>query len=81
MTSRGTVKLSVVWEMLDHCAKGHSRHEGRHNWTIRFAGTTYPSFPAGAHTKKKEIEIGHVRRLVRYFGLQECAKKHFPGLL
>lgn len=46
-----------------------------------YAGMTYPSFPAGAHSRKREIEIGHIRRMIRHLGLRTCAEQHFPNLL
>ena len=82
MSSFGTIPLSVVWAMLDHCAPGHTRVAKKHNWIVRFGTLTYPRFPLGEHGARKdpEIQIGHVRNLARHFGIVECAKSQIEQL-
>lgn len=62
--------------MLDECAPGHARKLQKHNYAIFYQGKTYPALPKGAHGKANPlIEKGHVKRMVRFFGILECAKK------
>jgi hypothetical protein len=60
-----------IQRMLTDCAPGHTIRMSDHFRRIKFRGSIYPSLP-----KSKKIEIGHVRKMVRYFKIQECAKKH-----
>ena len=71
--------------MLDECAPGHTRKTTKHNVRIMYNGQTYPRFPLGEHgkkrgTKKFDVKLGHVRNLARLFGIQDCARGHFPQL-
>jgi hypothetical protein len=77
VTSNGTVSLSDVWSMLDTCAPGHSRRAREHNWLVIFGGKTYPRLPVGDHGARRhvEIQVGHIRSMVRHFGIFECASK------
>jgi hypothetical protein len=83
MVSSGTIKLVAVFEMLDTCAPGHVRLRTDHYWRISYEGKTYPTLPRGAHGAmgNKEIERGHVKRLVRFFGLMDCARRVLPQLV
>ncbi|MBU1431358.1 hypothetical protein KKF91_12525 [Myxococcota bacterium] len=84
MGSKGTVKLAIIWAMLDSCLPGHQKEAKTHHWKISFNGTTYPTLPLGPHGKRRsaniEIEIGHVRRMVNFFQIKGCAKQHIPQL-
>jgi hypothetical protein len=60
-----------VQRMLTECALGHTIRMTDHFRRIRFGNIIYPSFP-----KSKTIEVGHIRKLVRHFSIQECAAKH-----
>jgi len=67
--------------MLDVCAPGHKRKVRTHHWCIYFGKLTYPQFPKGEHGKKNpEIEMGHIKRMARYFGILDCARKQIPAL-
>lgn len=60
--------------MLDHCAPGYKWRLATHSRVITYKGKTYPSFP-----KHREIELGHIRRMIRHLGIeQECAKEYLP---
>jgi len=78
----GLVRRNDVWRMLDDCAPGHSREEKLHHWWIVYRGKRYTSFPTGAHGVRQnpEIEAGFLRHLVRIFGIQDCAARHFPAI-
>jgi hypothetical protein len=70
------VGYDVVTKMLEDCAKGHNIFLADHFRRVLFNKKTYPSLP-----KAKEIEIGHIRSMVRHLEInQECATKHIPGL-
>jgi hypothetical protein len=60
-----------VQRMLTECAPGHQIRMTDHFRRIRFGSLIYPSFP-----KTKTVEVGHIRKLVRFFDIQECAQKH-----
>lgn len=69
------VRLDDVWAMLDHCLKGYERSEKPHRWNVKFAGRVYHEVPLGKHGHRKnaEIEAGHIRGLVKFFGIKtEC---------
>lgn len=82
MSSLGTIALSAIWAMLDHCAPGHTRKARKHNWVVMYAGLTYPRLPVGEHGARRdpEIQIGHVRNMARHFGIMECAKGQLEQL-
>jgi hypothetical protein len=62
--------------MLDECAPGYTIRLANHSRVIQFGGKVYRTFP-----KHDPMENGHIRKLVRYFGLEACASKHFPGVI
>jgi hypothetical protein len=78
MSSSGRVALSHVWAMLDACAAGHVKKASKHYWCIMYGEKTYPAFPLGEHGARKdpEIQVGHIKRMARYLGILDCAKKH-----
>jgi hypothetical protein len=81
MPGFGRVPLNDVWAMLKACAPGLKATERTHNWCLYFGDRTYPSFPKGEHGKTNpEIEVGHIKRMARFFGILECAKKHIEAL-
>jgi hypothetical protein len=61
----------AVQRMLNECAPGHTIRLTDHFRRITYRGLIYPSLP-----KTKTIEVGHVRKMVRYFKIQDCASKH-----
>lgn len=68
--------------MLDKCAPGYSRQQCLHNWQVSFNGRTYYRLPLGRHGKRDnpEIEIGHVKNMIRHFEIGDCAKRELPQL-
>lgn len=83
MSSSGMVSLQEIWEMLDHCAPGWAKKEREHNFAITYNGKTFPSLPRGKHGKRGGntlIQIGHVKNMVRLFGIEECAATHIERL-
>jgi hypothetical protein len=76
MSSSGTVSLKLVWAMLDECAKGYTTRQGQHNWIVMHNGKTFRGLTLGKHGKRTnpEVQIGHVRQLVRFFESEDEAK-------
>lgn len=68
--------LSDVLKMLDECAPGYTIRLATHSRVIQFEDKVYRTFP-----KHDPMENGHIRKLVRYFGIESCAAKHFPGVI
>lgn len=71
MSSFGQVPLKEVWAMLAQCAPAHDIHETDHFYRIRYNGKTYPSFP-----KKRQVDVGHVRKMARHLEILVCAKTY-----
>jgi hypothetical protein len=84
VSSNGTIPLSVIWDMLNHCAPGHARKLQKHNWRITYNGKTFPALPLGEHGARKpstvRIQIGIVRQMCRSLGILECAQGQIPNL-
>jgi len=57
--------------MLTECALGHTIRLTNHFRMVKFGGKVFPTLP-----KHSQIELGHIRKMVRHFDLAECAKKH-----
>lgn len=74
MVGRGQVRLKKVWAMLDECAPGYTRKKFTHNWSVAFDGKIYRRLPLGAHGRRQnaEIEIGHVKNMVRFLAIDAC---------
>lgn len=68
--------------MLQQCAPGYEKEAKTHNWHVKYSGKTYPTLPLGPHGRRQnpDIEIGHVRSMIRFFGIEDCAKKHLKQL-
>ena len=76
------VRLDDVWRMLDHCLPGYTKLEKPHCWTVKFSGRSYPRIPLGPHGRRHnpETEAGHIRSLVRFFGIPEVCWSPFLDL-
>lgn len=82
MGSTGMIPLAEIWDMLDQCAPTHKRKQREHNWLITYNGKAFPSLPLGPHGARKNvsIEVGHVKKMVRFLGIEECAKQKIARL-
>jgi len=85
VTSGGQIKLKKILAMLDACAPGYRIVAKEHRQWVTYQGHTYRRLPLGAHGKRSpssvEIEVGQVRRLIRYLAIDpECASKHLAQL-
>lgn len=82
MSSTGEIPLADIFKMLDECAPGHLRTQRTHNWMITYNGKTFPSLPVGRHGARRNvsIQVGHVKKMIRALGIEDCAKKKIPRL-
>lgn len=81
MTSFGLVKFKLIERMLRRCAEGFTIEAKKHRYWVRWKGRTYRALPQGQHGKKTEIEIGHIRAMVRHLQIDlDCAKREIPAL-
>jgi hypothetical protein len=71
-----STSLSQVLKMLDECAPGYTIRLATHSRVIQFGGKVYRRFP-----KHDPVENGHIRKMVRFFGLTACASKSLPGVI
>ena len=68
-----SVKFGVVTKMLDECASGYTIRLANHFRIVTYNKKVFPTLP-----KYENIEIGHVRKMVRHLEInRECAAKHF----
>jgi hypothetical protein len=69
--------------MLADCAPGHAVKRRDHNFCVTFRGRSFPQLPTGAHgSKDPEIQLGHVRQMVRQLELAaDCVNRSFPDLV
>lgn len=78
------MRLKEIWAMLDMCALGHSVKEKTHHYAVTYQGKTYATLPKGAHGKKEgvaDIQIGHIRKMVRHLEIDpDCAARVIPLL-
>ena len=66
------VPFNKVQKLLKNCANGHSIRTTKHNKSIKYNNKSYQAFP-----KHNEIEIGHVKSLIKSLNIdQDCAKKY-----
>ena len=81
MAGGGVVRLAVVWAMLEHCLGEYERRQSDHHWRVTKSGRIFPRLPLGKHGKRENPEIakGHVRKLARFFGIEECAETFFAS--
>ena len=68
--------------MLETCAPGHTRTETTHYWRVAFGTKVYPTLPLGKHGSRRdsEIQVGHVKKMVRLLEILECAKRQIEQL-
>jgi hypothetical protein len=76
------VRLDDVWRMLDSCLAGYEAIQKPHRWNVKFNGRVYHEIPLGRHGARKnpEIETGHIRGLVQFFGIESECYSQFLNL-
>ncbi len=83
MASRGLVRIKAIREMLGACAEGFDWKEKPHHHWVAYRGKTYRALPKGGHGRGEEgeIQIGHLKKMIRFLGIEEdCAKRYLPIL-
>lgn len=81
MSAGALVPLQTVWAMLDECARGYKATKKTHHFWVTYQTKTFQRLSLGEHgVRRPEVYIGHVRAMVRLFGIRECAKRFIPAL-
>ena len=71
-----TAHYSDVQRMLEECAPGSTIRLATHSRVVTHNGKVYRSLP-----KFDNLELGHIRKMVRYLEIdRECAKRHVPNI-
>jgi len=66
--------FSDIERMLKDCAPGSTWRLTNHSRKVNYDKKTYKSLP-----KHKDIEVGHIRKMIRHLGINiECARKYLP---
>jgi hypothetical protein len=58
--------------MLEECAKGFGIRRTTHGKPVEYGGKVYLNLP-----KHNNIEIGHIRKLVRHLGIDKTCARRF----
>jgi hypothetical protein len=66
-----SARYADIVRMLEHCAPGHNIRRTTHGRRVSFGGKVFPDL-----TKFDSIELGHVKKMCRHFGILECAKQY-----
>ena len=82
MATFGLVPWRDIRKMLDACIPGWKYEDKPHKRWIYFKDFPIFKMPLGPHGKRThhDVQIGHVRALVRHFGIEECAKRYIKQL-
>ncbi len=87
MVSRRLVLFKKIKEMLSECAPSHEVVEKTHFYWVTWKDRIYRTLPKGSHKDRgkrsgqAEIEIGHVKKMIRHLQIDfECARKVIPRL-
>jgi len=69
-----SVAFSDVETMLKHCADGYTLRIATHYRIVKYNGKVFRSLP-----KHDTIELGHLRKMVRYLEIsRDCANNFLP---
>lgn len=82
MTTRGLIAWKKISKMLKRCLGEWWYEDKTHKrWVYAEGRESSFKLPLGPHgSKNPEIEIGHVRGMVRHFDIQECAEGELEQL-
>lgn len=82
MATKGQIRFSAVKKMMKNCAPGSTVGTKKHRTWVYWDDRIFRGLPKAGHKKADfEIEHGHVRQLVNFFGLDpECVSKYLPQL-
>lgn len=80
MASTGQIGWRSLKGHLDTLLPGWEEQQTTHKRLVFFADEVFP-LPKGAHGRADpEIQLGHVRKMFRFFGKLDEAKKQIPQL-
>ena len=82
MPSSGQVSLKEIEDMLADCAPGAVVvPKPHHNWVV-WKSKTYRGLPRGKHGARRnpEVEVGHVKKMARFFEILPCAQSRIQAL-
>jgi hypothetical protein len=66
-----SIPYSDIVRMLEQCASGFDIRRTTHGRRVEWNGRTFPDLP-----KYDDIQIGHIRKMVRHLGInQDCARR------
>jgi len=69
-----SVLFKDVEAMLKQCAEGSTWRVATHFRIVKYNNRVFPALP-----KHDSIELGHIRKMIRYLGIdRDCAKKILP---
>ncbi len=79
MGTRGFVRLSAIWRMLDHCAPDHTRTLKAHHWWVTWNGQTFRGLPKGPGRKQDaDVRFRYAERLIDVLKIDPaCAAQYF----
>ncbi len=71
-----STSFADVQRALGHCAKGATIRLATHSRVVQYNGRTYRSLP-----KYSEIELGHIRKMIRHLKIdRDCMSRYIPNL-
>ena len=71
-----TASFRDVRRMLEDCARGFTLRMATHSRVVTYNGRVYRSLP-----KHDDIELGHIRKMIRYLQIgRDCVAKHIPAI-
>jgi hypothetical protein len=81
VVTRGQIPWKAVRKMLDVCEDGWRYEDKVHKRWLYYRGRR-AFLPLGKHGHRRnpEIEVGHIRGLVRQLGIDDCAKQELELL-
>jgi hypothetical protein len=65
----------AVVQMLEDCAKGSTLRLATHSRVVEYNGKVFRHLP-----KHDDIELGHIRKMVRFLQIdRDCVRRHIPN--
>jgi hypothetical protein len=78
----GLIPWKTVQKMLNACADGWRFRDKKHKRWLYYGDREPFKLPLGPHGKRQQhdLQIGHIRGLVRHLGISDCAAQHIEQL-
>ena len=83
MASSGLIRIKQIKKALEECLPGCRWEPGKHRWHVYPPGDGNTFYlPQGEHGSgdRAEIQRGHVKKMARQFGIEDCMKRALRGL-